>query len=129
MSLAEKYLAEAEAAHQKIEQGSEELAQIAAIRQELSQSPGPSAALGEPKRGDRLIAPAESKAPATHSDYSKLPWKTNKARIDWVFSNLPEAKDLLDSIGKQKGNSLIDGGFEYKVSGEAGKFINRTKAK
>lgn len=66
------------------------------------------------------------------SPFDSLPWKTNSANIQWVFSNAAGAEALVAKIGKQKGNVFIEGGFDYRLSGDktdATKFINRTRSK
>jgi hypothetical protein len=60
------------------------------------------------------------------SDFDKLPWQKNKWG-EWLFSNLPEAKELVSRIGTAE--KYVDGGWEYKLSGEGKKFLNRSRAK
>lgn len=59
------------------------------------------------------------------SPFDSLPWKKNQYG-EWVFANIPEARELVAKIGTAKSWTDVDG-WEYSLSGEGKKFLNRKR--
>ncbi len=69
------------------------------------------------------------------ADFSNLPWKSYKTKetafsdeAAWIFSNQPNAENLLTQL-KSTGGKVRIGDFEYQLQGKEGQFIARKPSK
>ncbi len=65
--------------------------------------------------------------PLTAEALDHLPWQpmTKNPQGSWVYSNLAQASALVEALSKATDRTLTLGTYTYKLSGEAGKFVNR----